>query len=95
MVERGKHLIYCAGALAERYMGEGGSVIYAGKPYAPIYALAFEAVNRLAGEVPLRRIDTGFKGLFWLVTGQRISTAAARAIFARSRLRDLAHQHRG
>jgi DNA-3-methyladenine glycosylase II len=43
----------------------------------------FAAVSRLAGEVPLRRIDTGFKGLFWLVTGQQISTAAARAIFAR------------
>ena len=49
MVERGKQLIYCAGALAERYAAEGGSVIYAGKPYAPIYALAFEAANRLAG----------------------------------------------
>ncbi|HLC09416.1 MAG TPA: TIGR01459 family HAD-type hydrolase [Methyloceanibacter sp.] len=49
MVERGKQLIYCAGALAERYAADGGSVIYAGKPYAPIYALAFEAANRLAG----------------------------------------------
>lgn len=50
MVERGKQLIYCAGALAERYTAEGGCVIYAGKPYAPIYALAFEAANRLAGK---------------------------------------------
>ncbi|HEY8264133.1 MAG TPA: TIGR01459 family HAD-type hydrolase [Methyloceanibacter sp.] len=49
MVERGKQLIYCAGALADRYANGGGSVIYAGKPYAPIYALAFEAANRLAG----------------------------------------------
>jgi DNA-3-methyladenine glycosylase II len=44
----------------------------------------FGVVSRLAGEVPLRRIDPGFKGLFWIVTGQQISTAAARAIFARS-----------
>lgn len=49
MVERGKQLIYCAGALADRYAADGGSVIYAGKPYAPVYALAFEAASRLAG----------------------------------------------
>jgi HAD superfamily hydrolase (TIGR01459 family) len=49
MVERGKQLIYCAGALADRYAAGGGSVIYAGKPYAPIYALAFEAANRVSG----------------------------------------------
>ncbi len=40
MVERGHHLIYCAGALAEVYEAFGGSVIYAGKPYPPIYQLA-------------------------------------------------------
>jgi len=49
MVERGKQLIYCAGALADRYAADGGSVIYAGKPYAPVYALAFEVASRLAG----------------------------------------------
>jgi HAD superfamily hydrolase (TIGR01459 family) len=49
MVERGKQLIYCAGAIADRYAAKGGSVIYAGKPYAPVYALAFEAASRLAG----------------------------------------------
>ena len=49
MVERGRTLIYCAGALAEAYAAEGGNVIYAGKPYPPIYALAFEAAARLAG----------------------------------------------
>jgi HAD superfamily hydrolase (TIGR01459 family) len=49
MVERGKQLIYCAGALADRYAAAGGSVIYAGKPYAPVYALAFEEASRLAG----------------------------------------------
>jgi DNA-3-methyladenine glycosylase II len=34
-------------------------------------------------EVPMRRIDPGFKGLFWIITGQQISVAACRAIFAR------------
>ncbi len=38
VVQRGDQLIYCAGALAERYEQKGGSTIYAGKPYPPIYA---------------------------------------------------------
>ena len=37
VIHRGDTLIYCAGALARRYEELGGSVIYAGKPYAPIY----------------------------------------------------------
>jgi HAD superfamily hydrolase (TIGR01459 family) len=48
MVERDNHLIYCAGALAAVYHDVGGEVIYAGKPYAPIYELALETVQRLA-----------------------------------------------
>lgn len=57
MVERGHHLIYCAGALAEVYEALGGSVIYAGKPYLPIYELALETIADLAGKaVPRRRI---------------------------------------
>ncbi|MGV1014451.1 MAG: TIGR01459 family HAD-type hydrolase [Methyloceanibacter sp.] len=50
LVERGHQLVYCAGALAAVYEKEGGSVIYAGKPYPPIYALAFETIDGLAGE---------------------------------------------
>lgn len=34
-------------------------------------------------EVPLRRVEPGFKGLVWVITGQQISTAAGRAIFTR------------
>jgi HAD superfamily hydrolase (TIGR01459 family) len=49
LVERGDRLVYCAGALAASYERAGGSVLYAGKPYAPIYLLAFETVGRLAG----------------------------------------------
>jgi len=47
VVEVGETLYYCAGALAELYAAMGGTVVQAGKPYAPIYeraiALAAEA----------------------------------------------------
>jgi len=49
LVERGHSLVYCAGALAQLYEEDGGEVIYAGKPYAPIYELAEETIARLAG----------------------------------------------
>jgi HAD superfamily hydrolase (TIGR01459 family) len=45
VIHRGQDLIYCAGALAERYEQMGGEAIYAGKPYAPIY---HEALARAA-----------------------------------------------
>jgi HAD superfamily hydrolase (TIGR01459 family) len=57
MVERGHRLVYCAGALAEIYGEQGGSVIYAGKPYAPIYELALETIDTLAGRA-LARSET-------------------------------------
>lgn len=50
LVERGHELVYCAGALAAVYEREGGSVIYAGKPYPPIYELALETIDELAEE---------------------------------------------
>jgi HAD superfamily hydrolase (TIGR01459 family) len=37
VVHVGERLIYCAGALAERYAERGGRVLQAGKPYPPIY----------------------------------------------------------
>jgi DNA-3-methyladenine glycosylase II len=46
-------------------------------------APAFAALVAAAGDLPLRRLDPGFRGLFWVINGQQISTAAARAIFAR------------
>ncbi|MGH6865810.1 MAG: TIGR01459 family HAD-type hydrolase [Methyloceanibacter sp.] len=49
LVERGHRLIYCAGALAAIYERAGGSVVYAGKPYRPIYDLALETAADLAG----------------------------------------------
>jgi HAD superfamily hydrolase (TIGR01459 family) len=57
VVERGERLVYCAGAIAELYAAAGGEVIYAGKPYRPIYeqALAMAAQARGAS-VPLDRV---------------------------------------
>jgi HAD superfamily hydrolase (TIGR01459 family) len=48
VVERGETLVYCAGAIADLYAAAGGDVVYAGKPYRPIYdqALAVAATVR-------------------------------------------------
>jgi len=46
-VERGGHLVYCAGALARAYERLGGEVAYAGKPYPPIYEVAFASFEAL------------------------------------------------
>jgi HAD superfamily hydrolase (TIGR01459 family) len=40
VVERGSRLVYCAGAIADLYKHMGGDVLYAGKPYRPIYDAA-------------------------------------------------------
>jgi HAD superfamily hydrolase (TIGR01459 family) len=49
VIHRGDTLIYCAGALARRYEELGGSVIYAGKPYAPIYERALAFAGQIRG----------------------------------------------
>jgi HAD superfamily hydrolase (TIGR01459 family) len=49
LVERGHDLVYCAGALAHLYEEDGSEVIYAGKPYAPIYELSEETIAGIAG----------------------------------------------
>ncbi|WP_072392622.1 TIGR01459 family HAD-type hydrolase [Hyphomicrobium sp. CS1GBMeth3] len=48
-VERGDKIVYCAGALAAEYVELGGSVAYAGKPYLPVYDMAFEMLETLRG----------------------------------------------
>lgn len=48
----GGRLLYCAGALAEAYEKLGGTALYAGKPHAPIYELAYQALAGLSGETP-------------------------------------------
>jgi HAD superfamily hydrolase (TIGR01459 family) len=49
VVERGDQLVYCAGAIADLYAALGGEVIYAGKPYRPIYDLALAEGAALRG----------------------------------------------
>jgi HAD superfamily hydrolase (TIGR01459 family) len=49
VIHRGDTLIYCAGALARRYEDLGGSVIYAGKPHAPIYDRALTVAEQVRG----------------------------------------------
>jgi HAD superfamily hydrolase (TIGR01459 family) len=49
VVERGDKLIYCAGSVADLYASMGGQVIYAGKPYRPIYQMAMAKAEDRAG----------------------------------------------
>jgi HAD superfamily hydrolase (TIGR01459 family) len=69
-VERGEQIVWCAGALAALYAEMGGEVIYAGKPHAPVYAVASATIDKLAG-MPIARerilaigdgINTDIKG---------------------------------
>ena len=55
IVRKGSRILYCAGALAERYAAVGGTVLMAGKPYRPIYELALAEAERIRG----KRIDSG------------------------------------
>jgi HAD superfamily hydrolase (TIGR01459 family) len=50
-VERGGELVWCAGALAADYQAKGGEVVYAGKPYLPIYQRARGTIDTLAGRL--------------------------------------------
>ncbi len=57
VVAIGDDIVYCAGALAERYTAMGGKVLMFGKPHPPVYAAARERLARLAGRpVPDSRI---------------------------------------
>jgi HAD superfamily hydrolase (TIGR01459 family) len=49
VVERGTRLVYCAGAIADLYAAMGGEVLYAGKPYRPIYEIALKKAEAAAG----------------------------------------------
>jgi HAD superfamily hydrolase (TIGR01459 family) len=49
VVERGDQLVWCAGALADRYEALGGETIVIGKPHAPIYAAALRRLGEIAG----------------------------------------------
>jgi HAD superfamily hydrolase (TIGR01459 family) len=49
VVRKGSRLLYCAGALAEKYAEIGGRILMAGKPYEPIYNLALHKAGAIAG----------------------------------------------
>jgi HAD superfamily hydrolase (TIGR01459 family) len=53
VVERGPRLVYCAGSIADLYATMGGEVLYAGKPYRPIYELALQKAEVAAGGKPV------------------------------------------
>ncbi len=75
-VERGDRLLYCAGAIAEAYEQLGGQVIYAGKPYKPVYDLALALVTAKRGSaLPLHRVVAIGDGIRTDIAG-----AAARKI---------------
>ncbi|QGZ94466.1 TIGR01459 family HAD-type hydrolase [Terricaulis silvestris] len=50
IVQFGDRMIWCAGAIARDYEALGGKVIMAGKPFAPIYDLAYRELEGVAGE---------------------------------------------
>ena len=57
VVERGDRLVYCAGAIADLYKTMGGEVLYAGKPYRPIYDQALAEAESAHGKAtPLARV---------------------------------------
>lgn len=49
VVERGTTMIYCAGALADRFEAYGGETRLVGKPEAPIYGTCLAKLNEVAG----------------------------------------------
>jgi HAD superfamily hydrolase (TIGR01459 family) len=49
VVERGDKLVYCAGAVCDLYREMGGEVLYAGKPYRPIYEEALRKAEAKRG----------------------------------------------
>ena len=56
VVQRGRDLIWCAGALADLYEAMGGVVVMAGKPYPPIFRLALTAAAEQRGEADAGRV---------------------------------------
>ena len=89
VVERGDKLVYCAGSIADLYATMGGEVLYAGKPYRPIYDLALAKAEAAGGrKVPLNRV---------LAIGDSMRTDLRGRARDRRRLpvRDLGHPRRG
>ena len=56
-VDRGEQRLWCAGAIAKLYEGEGGKVLWFGKPHKPVYDRCHEVLAEVAGStVPHDRI---------------------------------------
>jgi len=51
-VRLGDKLVWCGGALAQKYERRGGKVIYSGKPHEPIYRLSRSWIEEVLGHVP-------------------------------------------
>lgn len=51
-VRLGDKLVWCGGALAQKYERLGGKVIYSGKPHEPIYRLSRAWTEEVLGHVP-------------------------------------------
>jgi HAD superfamily hydrolase (TIGR01459 family) len=58
VVERGDRLVWCAGAIAERYRAAGGETTVVGKPYPAIYESALAALD---GTVPVLAVGDGIE----------------------------------
>ncbi len=71
VVQRGDQLIYCAGAIAQSYEGQGGHVVYLGKPHLPVY----DFVERHLASVTGRTISRNK----WLAVGDGLKTDIAGA----------------
>lgn len=57
VVHVGDHLLPCAGALATIYVEMGGEVFWAGKPHAPVYAMAWRMAAAAHGKpVPKKQM---------------------------------------
>jgi HAD superfamily hydrolase (TIGR01459 family) len=56
VVQFGDCMIWCAGAVARDYEAIGGKVIMAGKPFPPIYDLAYSELPQPAGPIGKSRI---------------------------------------
>jgi HAD superfamily hydrolase (TIGR01459 family) len=50
VVQFGDRMIWCAGAIARDYEAIGGRVVMAGKPWAPIYEMAYRELEALTGK---------------------------------------------
>ncbi len=57
--DSGGTILFCAGSLAAIYESMGGSVTYAGKPHAAVYAEARTMLADMAGDADLRILAIG------------------------------------